>query len=265
MRRQKFTIKRKIINLQQKLILEQITLAYRDENYKVPRDYYFYMLNELFKEERWEKLVPKGSTAHLVRFDKDEEGNSGAVVPRPNIAPVDEKREGNFFVAALAMAIAKYNNRREVYIKETFSGRSRSYSKDIAADLASGILIDVSVTPDKSFSEIQDEIKAQELYESSHPANRMIIDSDGTSGIRFNYQKNTLGKGIYSELVETLDKDFLLKVRGTEMAGTFSLNLIEKPGKDTLDAVFVYSEAKYNRESIVELMDMFEAIVKENL
>lgn len=248
-----------------KLLLEQITRAYRDDNYEVPRDYYFYMLNETFKEERWDKLVPKGSTAHLVKYDRDEEGRSGNVIYRPNFLPVDDKREGNFFVTALAMAVAKYNECQEVYIKETYSGRSMSYSKNIAAELATGILIDVYVTPDKSFTELQDEIKAIELYESSHPSNRLIIDMEAVSGVRFNYQKNTLSNGIYDEMVIPLGEDFMRKVHGTDMSGTTSLNIIEVEGKDTVDALFVYLESKYDRASMVKLMDIFEEIVRNNL
>ena len=245
-----------------RLILEQIAEAYEDAAYEVPKDYYFYMLSKRFEEERGEKPLPEGSAIHLVNMDRDDEGSEGAVVFRQDIAPVDENRDGSFFVAALAMAIARYNGREDVRIKEVFSGRDELYTRNIAGELAISASVDAHITGDMTFDEVREEIREKELYESTHPINIFKIDTNGKSGIRFNYQKGTTDMGAFDELVaENYDKP----ARDTSMHGTFSLNIIERDGKDTVDALMAYAKANYNKESIVKLMDMFEEIVRENL
>lgn len=248
-----------------KLILDQIANAYNDDNYKVPKDYYFYMLTEKFKTERFEKVEPKGSTANLVKMDKNDDTKEGAVIFRPNIALVDDRREGSFFVAALAMTVAKYNDSKQVIIRETHAGRSLSYSKDIAAEMAIGLMIDVDVTSDKSLPDIQQEIKAQELYEASHPANRSKIDLTRIPGIRFNYQKNTLGNGDFDALIKKNEESLFLKTHNTDMKGTISLNIIEEDGQDHVNALLAYAKGKYDKSNMIKFMDIFEKIVKDNL
>ncbi|MCR4610590.1 MAG: AMP-binding protein [Lachnospiraceae bacterium] len=248
--------------MSRKLILDQIAKAYNDDAFEIPKDYYYYMLSKRFEQRRSEKKLPEGSMAHLINFDKDEHGKQGAVVYRPNIAPIDSDRDGSFFVAALAMAVAKHNGRSDVRIKEVLAGRNELYMQHIAGELAVSANVDVEVTDDKTFEEIREEIRLQELYESAHPVTDFVVDRKKKSGLRFNYQKNTMEQGEFDKLTE---ENLLEEIRSTEIRGTASLNIIETGKKDTVDAFMAFAEFKYNRESIEDVMDIFEEIVKANL
>ena len=245
-----------------KLIMDQIAFAYEDENYEVPRDYYFYMLSERFKNERPEKLLPEGSKVHLIKMDHERKGRDGGAVYRPDIAPIDDNRKGAFFAAALAIAMSKYNECEDVRIKEVFAGRNELYTKNIAGELAISITVDLKITDDKTFEDIMNDVIDQELYQSSHPVNKMGINTQEEAGVRFNYQKNTFDIGEFDRFIE---KDMYMAFHETTMQGTFSMNIVETGAKDTVDVVFVYNTSCYERSSIEKLMDIFLEVVNANI
>lgn len=245
-----------------RLIMDQIAQAYCDENYAVPKDYYFYMLSRRFAEEHWEKDTPEGSMMHLINFDHEYEGSEGAAVYRPDAVAKDDSRDGSFFAAALAMAIAKHNKRPDVRIKEVHAGRNELYTKNIAGELAIPVTVDVDVADGRTFSDIRDDIRDQELYQLSHPVNHQRLNLKGKAGTRFNYQKNTFDIGLIDELAE---KDLIEAEHDTTMHGTFSLNMVESENKDTIDALFLFNTALYERKSMESIMSDFLGIIKENL
>ena len=245
-----------------KLITDQVTQAYFDDNYEVPKDYYFYMLSRRYSEEIWEKEADEGSTAHLIKFDHQYEGSEGAAVYRGSVVPKDASRDGSFFATALAMAIAKYNGSPDIRMKEVYAGRNEVYTKDIAGELAIPVTIDISVTADESFADVRSAIREQELYQIAHPANHMRPNNKGMAGIRFNYQKNTFDRGLITKLS---DEDLIGRETDSTMHGTFSLNMVEIDAKDSLDALIFYNTALYERSSMEKIMDDFLDIVKSNL
>ncbi len=245
-----------------KLLLNQIAKSYEDEKYVVPKDYYFYLLTKRFEEERWGKVLDESDRSNIIDYDYDYDGRQGANIYEAGIAPVDESRDGSFFVAALAMAIAQYNGRDRVVIKEVFNGRNELYTRDIAGELAIGVTIEVEITEDKSFEDIRDEIRMQELYESTHPPNRAVESKNGAIGIRFNYQKGTVDKTGFEELS---DENLINMPREKTMNGTFSFNIIETDKKNTVDALMLYATSKYQMSSMRKVMDLFLENVRANL
>ena len=245
-----------------KLLLDQIAKAYFDDDYEVPRDYFFYLLSERFKEEWMPPSLPEGSTAQLIKMDHDMTGSDGAAVYRPGIAPKSEKRDGCFFTAALAVAVAKYNGSPDIRIKEVFAGRNELYTQDIAGELAIPVTLDLKVTDDTTFDQLMYEIKGQELYQSTHPSSTIEFNVKELPGMRVNYQKNTFDIGDFSKIA---DKDLIGKGHDTKMNGTFSMNIVELDAKDTIDALFLYNTSCYEKASMEKLMDIFLKTVKANL
>ena len=127
---------------------------------------------------------------------------------------------------------------------------------------AIGVTIEVEITEDKSFEDIRDEIRMQELYESTHPPNRAVESKNGAIGIRFNYQKGTVDKTGFEELS---DENLINMPREKTMNGTFSFNIIETDKKNTVDALMLYATSKYDMSSMRQVMDMFLENVRANL
>lgn len=245
-----------------KLLLNQIAKAYADEDYIIPKDLYFYLLTKRFEEERMGKVYDEEDRSNIINYDHDYDGREGNAIYEEDIAPVDESRDGSFFVTALVMAIAKYNGRDKVVVKEVFNGRNELYTSNIAGELAIGVTVEVDVKKDKSFENIRDEIRMQELYESTHPANKAVESRSGAIGIRFNYQKGTIDKTGFEELT---DENLVNKKKEKTMHGTFSFNIIETNKKNTVDALMLFSTSKYDMSSMREVMDLFLENVKANL
>ncbi len=240
------------------LLLDQIMSAYYDDDYVVPRDHYFYMLYERLKEERIEKRIPEGSKANLIRFDHDGKGDEGAVVHREGII----KKSGSFYVAALAMAIAKYNGQTAVWIKEVSAGRNELYTRNIAGLLAMGIVLDLDIEETTTFEEVLRCVRDQEMEQIAYPANKTLFKPGDIAGIRFNYHKSALANSEYSKIVEPIAYN---RFRNNKMKGTFSLNITENVENDTVNLIFVYNTAFYEKDSMEKLMDMFMEIIADNV
>ncbi len=246
-----------------KLLLEQIAEAYFDEDYEVPHDYYFYMLNERFKEERWNDDPEGTRKGRTIRQDHEiaTASGEGGVVFCDKLVLKDEKRDGSFFVTALAVAVAEYNGYPEVEINEVFSGRNELYTKDIAGELAISVTIRVNADENRSFDEIRKDIRDGEMFGTSHPVNRMMINTKVPSAIRFNYQKNTYDNSLYSKIA------VIPSMKDTppqKMNGLFSLNLIEVENHDFVSAAMFYSTEAYEKENMQKILDRFVDIVRRN-
>ena len=201
------------------LILNQIYACHQDENYKLPEDFYFYLLENILSEK--ETKEREEAAAYCEKIFRSEISWTPEEIPlKPDhdatkfkgelkMFPLDipkEKLRGNVaFLKACALAVCAYNNSNRAVVRFTHYGRNNNLSMTSVGLLADSYPIllvkEKNDTPETLIAKVQNQVNFVEshLYYPYFAKSPIAIEKI----VRFIYQKDVTKLGDFEQLVKS--------------------------------------------------------------
>ena len=263
-----------------KIIFEQISKCYSDENYTIPEDYYYLMLRdeekkrikgeydeiEQYYKEFYQKYFVDNDTDICLKPDRNDPAFSKSGIIRKKLSADKRKisnrsdsiTENEFFIVACLLSLARYNDSNKAFMQWTFHGRDSKDKADMAGLLFRSLPAALIFNDCDSVRDAFDEISKQVQYASTHDSVR--IQSVGGSRLDDSlflvFQKGVFNKHSFSLAEETIQLESKEKVAES----TIEMMIIEDDS-EYYECKIEYDTALYNDESILRFYDYLDETV----
>lgn len=249
------------------ILLNEIYECYRDENYVLPQDYYFYLLEAALhgKDNReakayCEKLfhgensLPEAEMP--LKPDHETESKKGAVTMNPIPVPKDKLRGNVPYITACALAVAAYNNSDRALVQFTHYGRNSSISMSSVGIFINRypvlLVREADDTPASLIAKVQEQVSFAEAH-VEYPFLENIARPD--RGVRFIYHKDILDLGKFSALCQKL---ILLDTHDSDMTDNlYGISIIDNSADENLVLLERYAANCYDKESNERFRKLF--------
>ena len=203
----------------EQVILNQIYACYKDENYKLPEDFYFYLLENILSEKQTKEREEAAAYCDKIfrseislkesemplKFDHDVTKMTGAVKMFPMTIPKEKLRGNVAFLTACALAICAYNNSNRAIVMCTHYGRSDSLSLSSVGLFINRYPIllvkEDGDTPEKLMAKVQEQVSFADAHINYSYFKGNLENQDRL--VRFIYQKDITKLGDFEQLIKS--------------------------------------------------------------
>ncbi len=254
-----------------RLVLDEIFACYQDENYKLPQDFYFYLLEAPLRAEGTKEQQEAAEYCNKIfrseisltekeislKADNEATKLKGALKMFPLPVPKEKLRGNVAYLTACAMAICAYNNTNRAVVRFTHYGRDNSIAMNsvgLFAKYYPVILVkEENDTPQKLIEKIQEQVNFIEAH-IDYPYFKNSIENPDKI-VRFIYQKDILDIGNISKLIKELIP--LETDNATATDSPFGVSVFDDVSEEKLILVERYAENCYTDESAEKFRQLF--------
>ena len=253
------------------LILNELFACYQDENYKLPPDFYFYLLEAPEREKGTKSYeeaaaycdkIFRGSNSLReeempLKPDKDSEKFTGAVKMFPLAIPKEKLRGNVAYLTACAMAVAAFNNSNRAVVRFTHYGRSDSLSLSSVGLFAGTypmlLVREEDDTPETLIAKVQEQVSFVEAHINYPYFEGNISNLDRV--VRFIYHKDITSLGDFEKLIqESIDLD---TNNSDATDSLFGASILDESTHENLIFLERYAGNCYNEESEEKFRKLF--------
>ncbi|MBQ6975450.1 MAG: amino acid adenylation domain-containing protein [Selenomonadaceae bacterium] len=251
------------------VIYNEIYACYQDENYKLPEDFYFYLLENIVGTEETKSRAEAKAycdkifrsedslTPEEISLKPDHTATTfkGAVKMFPLDIPKNKLRGNVAYTTACALAVCAYNNSNRAVIRFTHYGRNNNLSMSsvgLFADAYPIMLVkEDGDTPEKLIAKVQEQVS----FVEAHLDYQYFAGIDTEKIVRFIYHKDItdLGDivGLTKDVIE-LDTD-----NSDATDSLFGASVADESSNEKLIFVERYAGNCYDEESEERFRKLF--------
>lgn len=250
------------------VIRNAIYNCYKDPDYVIPPDYYYYILDSISRQKGEDSY--KEAEDHFEKLNKEFEGAGDKLIPDlegeyrstglffdPTAFTKDKDRTNLFYLACTAIAAARTNKSDKAIVYLEINGRDRFIKNISAGGYATSIPIFIDLNALKEPQEIIGNIKDQVEYASLHLSYSCSYDSieQIDQSVMYLYQKDIYSLGAIEELVED---SVQLSMDPVQPCHYFGVAVIDNTGLPVLPLSFIYSNEHYSQNKVNEFASNFK-------
>ena len=259
------------------LLSDEIYDCYADPDYVLPDDVYYYNQEELrrapetaeyaeaaayYREEYEEKLDIFHRDLTL-RQDFAGTALSGDFILRPLPFRSDPSRGNVFYMTALAVAIARYNESDCAFLRFTYNGRNTTRRMTSMGIFLSGCTLFLRIGPDDTPKKLLQKVSSQVEFAMAHPDFPSVetYAPDPERVPRFIFQHNITSAGRIGALIERNIRSAEIDKAATD--SIFGVSVIDDPMFPEVMLLQRFSESHYKRCSMEKLRGLFIEAARE--
>ena len=244
------------------IILNELYEFYQDENYKLPPDYYFYLIesvnNAKDKNNNGEVLeycdkIFRGENSLKeedmpLKPDYDATNRIGTVAMNPIPVPKEKLRGNVAYITACALAVAAYNNSNRAMVLFTHYGRNSNISMSSVGIFINRypvlLVKEENDTPESLIAKVQEQVSFAEAH-VEYPFLENISRPDRC--VRFIYHKDILDLGKFAKLAKDL---ILLDTHDSNMTDNlYGISILDNSADENIILIERYAGNCYNKQS----------------
>ena len=257
------------------IILNEIYECYQNTNYKLPPDYYFYLIESVNNADK-----NKNNGEYLEYCEKIFRGENslkeecmplkpdyvatnkiGAVSMNPIPVPKDKLRGNVPYITACALAVAAYNNSNRAMVLFTHYGRNSNISMSSVGIFINRypvlLVREENDTPETLIAKVQAQVSFAEAH-VEYPFLKNIARPDKC--VRFIYHKDILDLGKFAKLTKNL---ILLDTHDNNMTDNlYGISILDNSEDENLILIERYAGNCYSKESNAKFRQLFFAAAK---
>ena len=169
-------------------------------------------------------------------------------------------RDGNFYLAAFALAQCWYNRCKKSVVTSGYADRGDADRMNAGGFLLSPLIILLDITDDPSPRDIIDRITEQTEFGMIHTEYSFLAEKvpDPSVMSRFLYQKDILSENELSAIA----KDGPDVACHKEIGGVIGFNVLDNTGCEDIGIAINYSICNFSRSDIVALAGFYKEAVE---
>jgi hypothetical protein len=252
------------------IILTELYNCYQDENYKLPEDFYFYLIEKVVNAKENENNREAAAYCDKIfrsadslkeeeiplKPDFENDKWKGAVKMTP-IHVSKEKLRGNVpYITACALAVAAYNNSDKAIVLFTHYGRNNNLlmnSVGLFINRYPVLLVkEENDTPKTLIAKVQAQVSFVEAH-IEYPFLENLERPD--KGVRFIYHKDIMDLGNFAKLIKKL---ILLDTHDSDMTDNqYGISIIDNTADEKMIFLERYAGNCYKEESEERFRKLF--------
>ncbi len=255
------------------ILMKDFLSFYQDENYVPHKDYYYGIIKRYLDamespevkeiEDYYNKVYADAHTlSETIKLDDPTDRKDGAVELMPYDMAKSDKHNNDFFIVAMALAVAKFNGEHRSMIYWLYNTRNDSYSMGTVGAFAAPMPVYLTFSADDDTDTLirraQEQIKVA-MANSNYSWLLDHSDKDIVNMARLNYRNNM---DISASFNGFIDANMPVPSVSTS-AGVFSISVRDDADKEKLHFGRRYSKSNLNSKSIDTLSTYFKEAAEQ--
>ena len=254
------------------ILMKDIFKLYKDSEAKLPPDFYFALLSDMTRQ-REEKGFKEADAYFSGLFDEKQKAGAypglktdhesdvrtAGMIDMEEAFEIKPGRDGVFFMTAVMLATAWYNESDFAYLTSVYNDRDDPVKMTSVGFMASGLTFGLDIKKHSTPKEMLEEIRSQNTFSIVHTEYSYAFEKDLDAGdmVQFNFYKGMQQwKGENDLIGETVTMEL-----GRDMPGAFVIFLREDPKTGWNGLSIRYAEELYEKEHMDKYVKLlFKAV-----